>query len=102
MSAALVLGLSLALRAPADSWWGPDKVKHFFMSAFVQSASYSALRLTRLDRGVSLGGATVVTVSLGLGRELHDRRTKGQFSVRDLAWNAAGVGAASLVLARTR
>jgi uncharacterized protein YfiM (DUF2279 family) len=102
VSAALVLGLSLALHAPSDSWWGPDKVKHFFMSAFVQSASYSALRLTRLDRGVSLGGATVVTLSLGLGRELHDRRTKGQFSVRDLAWNAAGVGAASLVLARTR
>ncbi|HKG96032.1 MAG TPA: hypothetical protein VKA84_29230 [Gemmatimonadaceae bacterium] len=99
---ALLLALSLAANRPADSWWGPDKIKHFFMSAFVQSVSYSALRLTRLDRGPSIAGATVVTAAVGVGRELHDRRTKGLFSVPDLAWDAAGAGAASLVLSRTQ
>ena len=27
-----------------DHWFGADKVKHFFMSAFVESVTYSALR----------------------------------------------------------
>ena len=99
--APLLLALSLSVGAPGDRWWGPDKVKHFFISAFVQSVSYSALRLTRLDHAPSLGGATVVSAAVGLGRELHDRRTKGLFSVPDLAWDAAGIGAASLALSRT-
>ncbi len=99
---ALLLVLSLSTGRPADAWWGPDKVKHFFVSAFVQSVSYSALRLTRLDHGPSLAGATLVTATVGVGREVHDRRTKGLFSVPDLAWDAAGAGAASVMLSRTR
>ena len=27
-----------------DHWFGADKFKHFFMSAFVESVTYSALR----------------------------------------------------------
>jgi uncharacterized protein YfiM (DUF2279 family) len=38
---------------------------------------------------------------VGVGKEVHDRRTKGEFSVRDLAWDAAGAGSASLLLVRT-
>jgi hypothetical protein len=31
-------------RVIPDSWFASDKVKHFFMSAFIESVSYSALQ----------------------------------------------------------
>ena len=43
-----------------------------------------------------------VTLSVGVGKEWLDRRRGGAFSGRDLAWDAAGAGAATLVLVRTR
>ena len=32
-----------------DHWFGADKVKHFFMSAFVESVTYSALRASKVQ-----------------------------------------------------
>jgi len=86
-----------------DSWFGTDKVKHFFLSAFVQSLSYSVMQVTtRGSRSSLLLSASAASAAAGIGKELHDRRVKGQFSVRDLAWDAAGIGTASLMLTRTR
>ena len=86
---------------PRDSWFGADKIKHFFVSAFVQSVTYSSLRAAGAGHGVSLGAASAATAAVGIGREIHDRRTKGRFSVADLVWDAAGGGAATLVLRKT-
>jgi hypothetical protein len=36
-----------------------------------------------------------------VGKELRDRRVTGLFSVRDLAWDAAGAGSMSLLLSHT-
>lgn len=84
-----------------DPWFGPDKVKHFFVSAFIQSVTYGSLRSAGASHGGAIAGATVATAAAGVGREIHDLRVKGQFSLRDLAWDAAGAGAATLFLART-
>lgn len=97
LSVALLLAVP-----PRDSWFGTDKVKHFFMSAFVQSASFSAARAL----GASTSSAQVVggisTAAIGIGREVHDRRRGRIFSVRDLTWDAAGGVAAASLLRRTR
>ena len=86
-----------------DSWFGTDKVKHFFLSAFVQSLSYSVMQVTtRGSRSSLLLSASAASAAAGIGKELHDRRVKGVFSVRDLAWDAAGIGTASLMLTQTR
>jgi uncharacterized protein YfiM (DUF2279 family) len=87
--------------APADAWTGTDKVQHFFVSAFVQSMSYGSLRATGMTHGAALTGASIATATAGVGKELHDRRTKGLFSVRDLAWDAAGAGSMTVLLSRT-
>jgi uncharacterized protein YfiM (DUF2279 family) len=86
---------------PPDRWFGPDKLQHFFLSAFVQSATYGGLRRAGAEQGSALGGASLVTAVAGVGKELYDRRVKGEFSLRDLAWDAAGAGSASLLLVRT-
>lgn len=85
---------------PRDRWVGADKVKHFVLSFFVQSLGYSATRATGAGHRSSLGLASVATALTGVGKEWHDRRTTG-FSARDLAWDAAGAGAATLLLRRT-
>ena len=92
-------------RAPehrnGDTWFGPDKLQHFFTSAFVQSLGYGALRWAGADNGPAIAVASAVTAAVGVGKELRDRRVRGEFSVRDLAWDAAGAGSASVLLVRT-
>lgn len=85
----------------ADAWLGEDKVKHFFVSAFVQSISYGSLRGAGLGHGAALAGASVTTAAIGVGKELRDLRVKGEFSPRDLTWDAAGAGTMTLLLAHT-
>ncbi|HEU4586683.1 MAG TPA: hypothetical protein VFR95_13095 [Gemmatimonadaceae bacterium] len=102
----LVLVLSLWIPGGAgqggDSWLSSDKVKHFFMSAFVQSVSYSALRTARVSHDGALVGASALTLTAGVVKEIHDDRSGERFSVRDLAWDAAGAGAATVLLAQSR
>jgi putative lipoprotein len=97
----LVFTLGRAPEHSRDAWFGPDKLQHFFTSAFVQSVGYGVLRRAGADTGPAITGASVVTAMVGVGKEVHDRRTKGEFSLRDLTWDAAGAGSASLLLVRT-
>lgn len=88
--------------AHPDSWFGIDKVKHFFMSAFIESVSYSALQAMRVHYRPALGGAIGITLGFGVSREIHDMRTPGNiFSVRDLTWDAIGTGAGAVLLSHT-
>ena len=85
-----------------DSWFGIDKIKHFFISAFIESVSYSALQAAKVNRRPALAGAIGVSAALGVARELHDKRTPGNhFSYRDLTWDAFGIGAGAVMLKRT-
>jgi uncharacterized protein YfiM (DUF2279 family) len=86
----------------SDHWFGADKVKHFFMSAFVESVAYSALRASNVRHDPALVAASSVTLGIGIGKEIHDHHSYGQFSVKDLTWDVAGNAAAATVLAHTR
>ena len=97
----LVFTLGRAPQHSGDSWFGSDKLQHFFTSAFVQSLGYGVLRRAGAENSPAIAGASVVTAIVGVGKEVRDRRTKGDFSVRDLAWDAAGAGSASVLLVRT-
>jgi uncharacterized protein YfiM (DUF2279 family) len=92
----------LALPPAFNRWFGADKLKHFLMSALVQSAGFSTARTVGLDRAPSqvIGGAAVLAI--GLWKERQDRRTKKPFSVEDLVWDAAGGAAAGALLNGTR
>lgn len=101
----MMLVFSLGVGGPehrGDSWFGPDKLQHFFTSAFVQSFGYGALRRSGVEHSAALVGASVATAAVGVGKEVRDRRTYGEFSVRDLAWDAAGAGSATVLLVQTR
>jgi putative lipoprotein len=91
--------LAVALLAtPPDSWFGVDKVKHLVVSALVQTLTYSGLQYAGAPHRAAVAGSLAVGAGFGVGRELHDRRVKGQFSRRDLVWDAAGLAGATLIV----
>ncbi len=83
---------------PRDTFLGPDKVKHFLLSAFIESVGFSGMQMIGANRSTSLAAATAVAAAAGITRELHDGRTKGLFSLGDLTWDALGIGASLLVI----
>ncbi len=87
--------------AVRDSWLGVDKIKHFLVSAFIESVSYSALGVVGVSRGNAQAGAISITAGIGVAREIHDGRVKGLFSARDLVWDGAGIAASTYMLRNT-
>jgi uncharacterized protein YfiM (DUF2279 family) len=85
-----------------DSWFASDKAKHFFTAALVQSATFGGLRATGMTQHQSLIGATVVTSGISVGKELSDRHSGGQFSLKDLTWDGAGMVSMTALLRRVK
>lgn len=84
-----------------DALFGLDKPKHFLLTAFIESASFAGLQAAGTSRRTAMiGGLTGASV-FAIGREIHDRRTKGLFSFGDLVWDALGAGAAAVMLRHT-
>jgi putative lipoprotein len=98
----LVFTLHRSDLAAGDRWVAADKVKHFFMAAFVESGSFSALRLTGMHRTPALNSAIGVAAGIGVGKEVYDRFAGGDPSFKDLTWDAAGIAAAGVVLHQTK
>lgn len=95
------MALALSLTIPPDNWFGSDKVKHFFIAAFTQTVSYSALQAARVHHDQALAGAWAITATVSIAKEIRDKRSYGLFSYRDLVWDAAGAGAATLLIAKS-
>lgn len=98
MRYAALLSLLLVSAPPGDPWVGADKVKHFLMSAFVQSVVYSGARAAGLDSAPAQASAGAATLAIGVWKERRDAAQGKPFSVRDLSWDAAGMLAAAALL----
>jgi uncharacterized protein YfiM (DUF2279 family) len=102
LAVAAVLSTSPAVR-PEDRWFAEDKWRHFVTSFVSSSLAGSAARAAGLDRGQAIRAGVAAGATVGVWKEVQDaRRPGGHFSVRDLVWDAAGVGAAAGVLSGTR
>ena len=93
--------VSMAFHSPqsdtfriVDKWLAKDKAEHLVVSAFLTGVSYSVLRdFYRNREESSIYCSTGLALSLGLGKEFHDRRTpQGRFSYKDLAADILGIG----------
>lgn len=96
--------LAAALVGPMarpGGWFGADRLKHFFLSFFVQSAGYSVARGVGMSRTAALIPASAATAAVGISKEVWDRNRGHGFDRRDLVWDALGAGAASALLLRT-
>ena len=104
----LMLCLCMSLRTgpevPADRFFAEDKLKHFAVSFVFTSLATSGARATGLSRGTSLLAGASAGMGLGVAKELRDRRSpeSGTASLYDLAWDAIGVGTATVLVAQAR
>jgi len=81
-----------------ERWFGADKLKHFLMSALIQSTAYSTARAAGVSRAPSQMVGAAGVAGIGVWKELHDRRSRKPFSIEDLVWDAGGgLAAASLL-----
>jgi uncharacterized protein YfiM (DUF2279 family) len=88
---------------PRDAWFAEDKYKHFAAAFAATTLSASAARTAGLERDASLRLGAATGAAFSLWKEIEDhRRPGGYFSVRDLVWDAAGVGAGVYVVGRGR
>ncbi|HUR92064.1 MAG TPA: DUF2279 domain-containing protein [Gemmatimonadaceae bacterium] len=94
--------LLLAFPFAMDGWFGADKLKHFFMSAFIQSMAYSSARAAGASHDGAFVSATAATVGFGVGREIYDGRVKRAFSYKDLVWDGAGLAAGMVLVNNAR
>ena len=88
--------------ASGDQWFGADKAKHFFMSAFVECGAFSGMRLTGMRFHPALNTAIGVAAGVGVGKEVYDRFSGGDPSLKDLTWDGLGITAATVVLHHTK
>ena len=98
----VTLALVASLHAPALPLPSADKVKHFFLSAFIHSTVYSAARAAGIAKAPAQLAAGTTAMTIGVLKEVHDKRTTGVFSRQDLAWDAAGALTAAALLNGTR
>jgi uncharacterized protein YfiM (DUF2279 family) len=93
-----LIALAFLAQPPGDHWLGADKVKHFLLSAMVESIGVSAARAAGASAKSSHVVGGILTAGVGIGREVHDVRVGKGMSVTDLTWDAAGgIAAASLL-----
>jgi uncharacterized protein YfiM (DUF2279 family) len=87
--------------APDDPWVAPDKFMHFFHSLANAQLGYAGLRTVGVEQRPALAGAAAAALATGAWKEWRDRRRGGHFSLRDMAWNAAGIALSLAVSKRT-
>ena len=97
----LLLSLTLQTMSSPDRWFSVDKVQHFFLGSFAQSATYGLLRAAKIEEKTALVGASAMSIAAAVGKEIRDRKG-GDPSIKDATWTLAGAAAISPLLARTR
>ncbi len=76
-----------------DPWFAIDKLKHLSSSFMVTTTGYYIQnKISGIPKDQSINTAGIITISLGIGKEINDRRKpRGMFSIRDLITDAMGV-----------
>lgn len=87
-------------RSP-DPWLGGDKLRHFALAGMAQGVGFGAATAAGVRGRPALVAASAVTAAVAVGKEWHDRRRGGRFSVRDLAWDALGGALWGALVARS-
>ena len=83
-----------------DEWFAIDKVQHFMYSAFVSlGTQYVLVNKIQMDEQSALPLSSLLSVSAGLLKEVHDNSIKnGFFSKKDMVANSFGILFAGMII----
>jgi uncharacterized protein YfiM (DUF2279 family) len=86
-------------RVISDSWFGQDKILHFSAGFAIPGLTYH-FYTCRLNGDEQRGKvyAVSLTALLAFGKEFYDKKKKGHFSWKDLAWGGLGLAVGYFVM----
>lgn len=84
-----------------DPLVGQDKLRHFAMAFAAAEVGYGVARI-RLSADAALTTSLGAALLAAIGKEVHDHRYRGHFSVPDLAWGLAGVALGAVLVREIR
>jgi putative lipoprotein len=95
-TAALAI-LAVAPAARADDWWARDKALHFGASATLAVGGYGAAALFTCSRPARLLAGGGLALAAGTAKEVADRYTGGDPSMKDFTWDVIGTATGLMV-----
>ena len=94
--ALLAASAAFAQNAPAP-WFERSAFLHFAASAELAINGYTLGAAFSKNTGVRLASGAAFSFTLGLAKELYDLSASGEFSWRDMGWNAMGIATGLLI-----
>ncbi len=88
-------------RAP-DRWFAEDKARHMLTSMAVVGFAHSGARIVSLEGNDAVVAAVAGAALTGIWKEFHDRSVGKPFSLRDLVWDAVGIGLGAVLVSHAR
>ena len=92
---------AVLLRGPvalaSDEWLGRDKVLHLAAGGALAAVGYQTAALWTTEPVVRAGSGVMLAMGAGLAKEMYDRTSGGDPSLRDVAWDAVGAATGILV-----
>ena len=85
-----------------DRWIAEDKARHLVTSMVAVGFGYSGARLVSLKGDEALIAAAAGAAAAGILKEVYDKRSGKPFSLRDLAWDAVGIGLGLVLVSNAR
>lgn len=76
--------------AARDDWFGRDKALHFGATFALAGAGYAGGAALSDEPVVRFGAGTTLAMGAGIAKELYDRSSGGDPSLKDLTWDALG------------
>jgi putative lipoprotein len=80
-----------------DPWFGQDKALHFSATFMLAGDGYASAAAAKCREGVRLGVGASVALAAGVSKEVYDRYSGGDASMRDLTWDVVGAATGSIV-----
>jgi putative lipoprotein len=76
--------------AAQDDWLGRDKALHFGATFVLAGAGYAGGAALSREPVVRLGSGAALAMGAGIAKEVYDRYSGGDPSLKDLTWDAIG------------
>jgi putative lipoprotein len=85
----LLVATSPAVAEP-DPWWGQDKALHFSACFLLAGDGYATAAVLSEREAYRLLAGFGLATAVGASKEVYDRSSGGDSSLRDLTWDLVG------------
>jgi putative lipoprotein len=85
------------LAANSDPWLGQDKALHFSACFMFAGDGYAGASVFTKRETTRLGAGAGIAVAAGAAKEVYDRYSGGDASLRDLTWDVVGAATGTML-----